>query len=142
MQINQIIHFMELHGESKKINSSADKIYHLVSNCANFGKYLPPDVTGFESTTEYCKFSMKNVAEFKIEITEKQPFSLVSYRADNDKKIPIHLSIHIDNKETYSLLQIKLNADIPFFLQGMVKTPLQKFVDILEDKIKLEAEKE
>ena len=141
MQINQIIHFMELHGESKKINSSADKIYHLVSNCANFGKYLPPDVTGFESTTEYCKFSMKNVAEFKIEITEKQPFSLVSYRADNDKKIPIHLSIHIDNKETYSLLQIKLNADIPFFLQGMVKTPLQKFVDILEDKIKLEAEK-
>lgn len=142
MQINQIIHVMELHGESKKINSSADKIYHLVSNCANFGKYLPPDVTGFESTTEYCKFTMKNVADFKIEITEKQPFSLVSYRADNDKKIPIHLSIHIDNKGTYSLLQIKLNADIPFFLQGMVKTPLQKFVDILEDKIKLEAEKE
>ena len=85
---------------------------------------------------------MKNVADFKIEITEKQPYRLVSYKADNDKKIPISLSIFIENKETYSLLQIKLNADIPFFLQGMVKTPLQKFIDILEDKIKLEAEKE
>ena len=142
MQIIQIIHFMELHGESKKINSSDEKIFHLVSNCSNFGKYLPPDVTGFESTTEYCKFTMKNVADFKIEITEKQPYRLVSFKADNDKKIPISLSIFIENKETYSLLQIKLNADIPFFLQGMVKTPLQKFVDILEDKIKLEAEKE
>lgn len=142
MQINQIIHFMELHGEFKKINSSDEKIFHLVSNCANFGKYLPPDVTNFESTTEYCKFTMKNVADFKIEITEKQPYRLVSFKADNDKKIPISLSIHIEKKETFSLLQIKLNADIPFFLQGMVKTPLQKFIDILEDKIKLEAEKE
>lgn len=141
MQIIQIIHFMELHGESKKIYSSDEKIFHLVSNCSNFGKYLPPDVSNFEATSDYCKFTMKNVADFKIEITEKQPYRLVAYRADNDKKIPISMSIFIENKESFSLLQIHLNADIPFFLQGMVKTPLQKFIDILEDKIKLEAEK-
>ena len=133
---------MELQGESKKINCSDEKIYYLVSNCSNFGKYLPPDVSGFEATPEYCKFTLKGVAEFKIEITEKLPYRLVSFKAANDKKIPISLSISIENKESFTLLQIKLNADIPFFLQGMVKNPLQKFIDILEDKIKLEAEKE
>ena len=69
-------------------------------------------------------------------------YSLVVFRVGNDKNIPIELKIHIEEHQGSSFAEIELEADIPFFLQGMVKSPLQKFIEILLEKIKIEAEKE
>jgi hypothetical protein len=132
---------MKLISEKTQINTSNEKIFHLVSNCSNFGKYLPPDVSNFEATEEYFKFDMKNIAKFQIDITEKTPFSKVVFKASNDKNIPIGLEINIIEQQGFSLAQIELQAEIPFILQSMVKSPLQKFIDILIAKIKLESEK-
>jgi len=132
---------MKLTSENTQINTSNEKIFHLVSNCSNFGKYLPPDVSNFEATTDYFKFDMKNIAKFKIDIIEKTPFSKVVFKASNDKNIPIGLEINIIEQQGFSLAQIELQAEIPFILQSMVKSPLQKFIDILIEKIKLESEK-
>lgn len=132
---------MKLSGDSKKIQNSADKVFQLVSNCSNFGKYLPPDVTGFEATENYCSFNMNNVATFKIEITEKKAPTFVHFDAKNDKQIPIGVEIHITPDITGCELKMELQADIPFFLQGMIKSPLQKFIAILSDRIQAEAEK-
>lgn len=132
---------MKLTAAKTQIQTSNEKIFNLVSNCSHFGKYLPPDVTNFESTADYCKFEMKSIAQFKIEITEKVPFSLVVFKVGNDKNIPIELKINIEDQQGSSFAEIELEADIPFFLQGMVKSPLQKFIDILLEKIKIEAEK-
>jgi len=132
---------MKLTGTRTQIHTSNEKIFNLVSNCSHFGKYLPPDVTSFESTVDYCTFEMKSIAQFKIEITEKVPFSIVVFKVGNDKNIPIELKITIEEDQTSSFAEIFLEADIPFFLQGMVKSPLQKFIDILLEKIKIEAEK-
>lgn len=132
---------MHLRCENRQINQSDDNIFLFVSDCSNFGKYLPPDMTQYETTADYCKFSMKNIAEFNIEIIEKKPNQLVVFRASNDKKIPISMSIHIEKSGDLSNLWIELQAEIPFFLQGMVKSPLQKFIDVLADKIKMESEK-
>lgn len=132
---------MQIRSEQTLIQCSDEKIYQLVSNCSHFGKYLPPDITDFEATEDYCKFSMKNIADFKIEIVQKNPFNLVRFQVLNDKNIPITLSIHIEKDSSNSKLWIDLNAEIPFILQGMVKSPLQKFVDILSERIKMESEK-
>lgn len=132
---------MKLTSEKTQIDSSNEKIFHLVSNCSNFGKYLPPDVSNFEATADYFKFDMKNIAQFKIEITEKTPFKKVVFNAANDKNIPIGLDINITEEQGKSFAQIELQAEVPFFLQGMVKSPLQKFIEVLIGKIKIEAEK-
>lgn len=132
---------MKLNTAKTQIHTSNEKIFNLVSNCSHFGKYLPPDVTNFESTVDYCKFEMKSIAQFKIQITEKVPFSLVVFNVGNDKNIPIELKIHIEDQQGFCLAEIELEANIPFILQGMVKSPLQKFIDILIEKIKIEAEK-
>jgi hypothetical protein len=132
---------MKLSGESKMIHNSEEKVFQLVSNCSHFGNYLPPDITGFEATETYCTFNMSNVAAFRIEITEKTPSHFVHFEATNDKHIPISLEIHISPASTGCEMKIELKADIPFFLQGMLKTPLQKFIDILSDRIQIEAEK-
>lgn len=132
---------MKLTSKKTQIDTSNERIFQLVSNCSNFGKYLPPDVTNFEATDDYFKFEMKNIAQFTIEITEKQPFHKVVFQAANDKNIPIGLDINIMEEQGSNFAQIELDADVPFFLQGMVKSPLQKFIEILIEKIKSEAEK-
>lgn len=132
---------MKLSSEKKLINSTNEKIFQLVSNCSQFGKYLPSDVTNIETTADFCKFEMKSIAQFMIEITEKSPNSLVVYNVGNDKNIPIELKINIQDNQGTSFAELELQADIPFFLQGMVKSPLQKFIDILIEKIKIESEK-
>ena len=73
---------------------------------------------------------------------EKIPCSAVSYLIGNHltKAATICFSIGKDSENSCSL-EAKANLDVPFFMAQMLKSSLQKFMDMLIDYIKEAAEK-
>ncbi|MDY6347575.1 MAG: hypothetical protein SPL42_03960 [Bacteroidales bacterium] len=87
-----------------------------------------PGITDWKATENGCSFSVQGVANCNVAIAERVPFSKVVYRISTDKGISadvVFTLTPVGAAETE--LQGRLSADVPFFLQGMVKGLLEKF---------------
>ena len=115
----------------------------MVTDLSKFGEFLPPQVQDWKAEADYCEFSVAGMLKARIEISEKVEFSKVVYEIKNDKNLPVKFQIDISEKGVESSeVGIDIEADVPFFLQGMVKDPLQKVADTIASKIKEIAEKQ
>lgn len=124
------------------IQASDQKIYSLLNNFNNFEKVLPEQIQHWESTTESCKFTIQGLLTMTLSILEKHEFSKIIYRADNDKNIQVTIVVNITGESEKSEIWIEANVDVPVFLSAMLNKPLQNFVDLMAEKIKIEAEKQ
>ena len=134
---------MTINSKSDLIQAQDAKIYAMVTDLRKFGEFLPPQVQDWKAEEDYCEFSVAGMVTARVEIAEKVEFSKVVYDIKNDKNLPVKFQIDITEKGVeHSEVGIGIEADVPFFLQGMVKDPLQKVADTIVLKIKELAEKQ
>ena len=134
---------MTINSNSGEILAKDAKIYAMVTDLRRFGEFLPPQVQDWKAEEDYCEFSVAGMVTARVEIAEKVEFSKVVYEIKNDKNLPVKFQIDITEKGVdNSEVGIGIEADVPFFLQGMVKDPLQKVADTIAQKIKELAEKQ
>ena len=133
---------MKVTSHTETIHASGEKIFSLVTDFNRFGKMLPEQVKNWESSDDYCKFVIQDFVTITLRITEKTNFSKIVYLMENDRQIPASITLLLNDKENSQEFSIELNMDIPVIFAGMVKKPLQDFVNILALKIKQEAEKQ
>jgi hypothetical protein len=134
---------MKINSNSGEILAKDAKIYAMVTDLRRFGEFLPPQVQDWKAEEDYCEFSVAGMVTARVEIAEKVEFSKVVYEIKNDKNLPVKFQIDITEKGVdNSEVGIGIEADVPFFLQGMVKDPLQKVADTIAQKIKELAEKQ
>ena len=134
---------MKINSNSGEILAKDAKIYAMVTDLRRFGEFLPPQVQDWKAEEDYCEFSVAGMVTARLEIAEKVEFSKVVYEIKNDKNLPVKFQIDITEKGVdNSEVGIGIEADVPFFLQGMVKDPLQKVADTIAQKIKELAEKQ
>ena len=134
---------MTINSNSGEIQAPDAKIFAMVTDCRKFGEFLPPQVQDWKAEENYCEFSVAGMVTARIEIIEKVEYSRVTYTIKNDKNLPVSFRIDINGQgDGKSAVGIEITADVPFFLQGMVKDPLQKVADVMATKIKELAERE
>lgn len=133
---------MKVTSNIETIHASGEKIFSLLTNFNRFGEMLPEQVKNWESSEDYCKFLIQDFVTITMRITEKVNFSKIVYQMDNDRQIPAFITLLLNNQEDNQEIFIEIEMDIPAIFAGMVKKPLQSFVDMLVIKIKQEAEKE
>ena len=124
-----------------RVNLSAEKLFNLSGNCQNFVRFLDNQAKDINATEDTCSFTVENIAKITLKILEKTPFTSIRFAAENDKNIPFFLTLNfakITEKETDII--INLDIDIPIFLKPVLQTPLQRFMNILSEKIKNNAE--
>lgn len=132
---------MKLNSKSLPVKATPEKIFTLTTNCRNFGNFLPEQVSDWEASDDYCKFSFQGMVTLTLRITEKVEFSKVVFEAENNHRIPVIFIIHIDGETDESTIAVETQIEVPIYLSAMVKKPLQTFVDMVAEKIKTEAEK-
>jgi len=132
---------MKIESKRVEIKASAEKTYGLVSNFNNFGSSLPPEVKDWRSTENNCSFEINGMAKINIDIIDKQPCRSVTYKATANQPIGMVLVGHIEEVGSSCCAKIVLEADVPMALSLMMKKPLEKFVDVLVDKVKEVAER-
>jgi carbon monoxide dehydrogenase subunit G len=130
---------------SKKVNVSAksESLFETLTNCNNMGKYIPNDkVKDWQSTVDNCSFTVEGAGKIELAIVEKHPFSVVVFSIGNAVAKNVKVVFHIDKTSEDSCeLHAETSFDVPFFMAQMLKNPLQKFMDMLIDSIKIAAER-
>jgi ribosome-associated toxin RatA of RatAB toxin-antitoxin module len=133
---------MKITSTQTRINLSAFKLFELAGNCRNFARYMPEQVKDFITTDDSCTFTLENITTVTLKILEKTPFTGICYVAENDKNIPLFLDLKCNVvSENETDVVAELDIEIPFFLKPMIEKPLQRFVEELSNKIKIDAEK-
>lgn len=134
---------MDLTSKKANIQAPDSNIFNMLINCNNIGKYIPKDkVQDFQSTETTCSFTVPGAGKIEMSLQEKVPDSLVSYSLGNAMAKDVSVIFHIENQGSNSSdFYITSHLDVPFFMAQMIKSSLQKFVDMLVDYIKIEAER-
>lgn len=117
----------------------ADKLFAFLTDFNNFEKLLPPDkVSGFQSTTDTCSFSVKNLPLIGLRIAEKTAPNKIKI-VKHEGKIPFDFILWVtliekgpDNSEA----QLSFEADLNAMLRMMVEKPLTNFVNMLVHRLK------
>ena len=133
---------MKITSHTETIQASGEKIFSLLTDFNRFGKMLPEQVKNWESSENHCRFMIHDSVTITLRIAEKINFSKLIYQMENDHNIPATITLLLDDKEEKQELFIEIEMNIPMILAGMVKKPLQDFVNMLVLKIKQEAEKQ
>lgn len=131
---------MKVNGKTIHVQAKDQEIYAKLCNLNHLAKFLPEQIKDWQSTEDYCQFSIPGITTLKLSIDEKTEFSKVKYAANNDKNIPVSLSVFLDSKDDGTDLHAEIEAEIPIFLSAMVKNPLQNLVDMIADRVKGEVE--
>lgn len=129
--------------ESKKVDieRSNELVFQYISNLNNFGKTLPSQVKNWQSTEDECSFEIDGMAKITLVVSIKTPNSFVEYSASADKPINLRLSCYIDHMgENQCQVYNEIDIDVPIFMAGMVKKPLQNFADQIMDRLKQSCE--
>ena len=131
--------------QSKKVSVSAKNsvLFGILTNCNHIGKFIPNDkINDWQSTENSCSFSVSGAGKITMDIVEKNPFSSVTFSIGNAAAKDIKAVFRIDEtSENTCQLYAAAFLEVPFFMTQMLKNPLQKFMDMLIDYIKIEAER-
>jgi carbon monoxide dehydrogenase subunit G len=130
-----------IHVESKtsRVNASQEKVFAFLSDFRNISGMLPEDVmNNVVLEEEACRFELKGLGPAGLVIDEKRPFSLVKIKGTEETPADFTLLISINNvTEEESDVNFWLDARMNMFIEMIAKAPLQKFVDMMAEKVKL-----
>jgi carbon monoxide dehydrogenase subunit G len=125
-----------LESEKVFVEKSSEEIYSFLSDFNNFGKLMPPQVTGWSSTAEECSFTIQGMATLGMKYSAKTPFSHITIIPSG--KVPFDFKLYCDIEQAGSGSEVRLAMDASLnpFLKMMAEKPLTNFLNLLANKLK------
>jgi len=124
-----------------RVKQNITKLFELTNNCQNFSRYISEQVKDMKATEDSCSFTIENITTVNLKILEKIPHTNIRFVAENDKNIPLFISLHYTPiSETETDVEASLDIDIPIFLRPLVQKPLENFMKTISEKIKTNTE--
>ena len=132
---------MQVTSKAENIAATKQKIYEMLCDCRKFEKMIPAQsVQNLTFGDDFCEFEVAGIAKLRVEIAQRVENALVVYKVLNDKNLPASCTFAIAGADQSAAVEVKLDVDIPIFLAGMVRKPLQQGADVAAQKIKEAAE--
>jgi carbon monoxide dehydrogenase subunit G len=125
--------------ESKqgKINSSEETVFNFLSDLRNLDSLIPQDkVQNWESSEDTCSFSIAQVGDIHLRISQKEPNTLI--KVEPEGKTPIGFSFYIQLKEISEVdtrIKLTFKAEMNTMMKMMIKSPVQKGLDQIVDTL-------
>ena len=119
---------LHINSNEETVAASPEKVYQVLTQFMHQDLSRIPGLTNVEPLADGCKFSVQDQISCQLPLTEQVPYSRVAYKAETDK--PVSAEVAFDIVPAGEGSQLKGHADIqvPFFLQGMVKGAIDKFM--------------
>lgn len=130
---------MESKFESKvgKLSSNEERVYSFLGNFNNFKQFIPADkVNDFESSEDYCRFSVSGVGKVGLRIVEREPNKTIKVAGEGMGNQQFNLWIQLKEMATDDTrIKLTLKADMNPMVKMMASKPLQNFLDKLVETI-------
>ena len=118
------------------IQKSAAEVYDFLADLNHFEVMMPDQVIQWESTSDSCAFTIKNLSKIELKIKERLPVTRVVVESTGDTPLDLELSALIEDIAGNSQVTLELNVDLSPMLKMMASGPLQNLVNIMNSKLK------
>lgn len=133
---------MTINSNKETIAATPEKLYNILINfIQNNQTPIIPQVSNWTKLEDGCSFTIMNMINCSMRLTGQSPYSKVTYAIGTDKNMSANATFNIEDTNGQSELQISFDADVPIFMQMMVKSPLEQSLNKGVLKIKEMAEK-
>jgi len=116
-----------------RISCSAREFFDFVTDVRNFSRFISPEVfPGLTAGKDSLSFQANMLGTIRLYISEKVPFSRVSYRGENSQVKDFILKTDISEKEPGKAdVIITLEAGLNPVLKMLAAAPVKGFLDTL-----------
>jgi len=130
---------MEIVSRIGKVQATDERVYALLSDFNNLSSFVPPEnVENFQSDTDSCSFTVKNMGNFSMRVIEREPFTLIKIGSGDGMMFKFNLWIQLKKADACDTrVKVTLRSEMNAMLQMMAKKPLTKFVESLVDRIEM-----
>ena len=129
-----------IESQYRLIHRQAKDLYDFIADFRNFEKFLPEQVSDWNTTEDTCSFQIPNLGKIILRIEKDAVEQWVKYISTSGPA-PFELLCELKPEtETSCQLTLTALADIPAFMLMMISKPIKNFVTVLMDKIKELAE--
>ncbi len=120
-----------------KIEHCDERIYGFLSDFDNYKQLIPEErVKNFISEGDTCSFSVEGLGKAGLRIIEKEPYKLIKIVSESGTPVSFSLWIQLKGMADYDTrVKITLEPNVNKLMMGMVKKPLQSFVDTIMDNL-------
>lgn len=133
---------MKIQSNKETLATSQEKVYDTLVRFTQNAQQPPvPQITNWSADENGCSFTIDGLVTCHFRLTEQVPYSKVCYHIDTDKNLSADAVIHIDAEGTGSSVQLEAEADVPIFLQAIIKGPIEKALNQALVRIKEMAER-
>lgn len=120
---------LHINSPEEAVSASPEKVYQVLSSFFERPVEGVPGLTDWVSEPNGCSFTVQDHVKCHLTLMEKEPCSHVAYRAEVDTPhVSALAKFDIVPSGEGSVLKASMDADVPFFLQGMVKGLVNKFM--------------
>lgn len=127
---------MEFLSKPEIIQSSAVQLYTLLCDYEQFGSMLPPSIQDWTVTENGCRFNLNSMTECTLKLSEKKPYSRVTYFIDSDKHFSANVVFLITEEDNHCALQMRVSANVPLFMRRWILKPIEQAMDFAMLQIK------
>ncbi len=128
---------MKLTSNTETIAASATKTYDFLCHLIQTTQAPPiPDITDWHADEQGCSFTIKNMITCNMRLADAVPYQYVIYHLDTDKSVSANVHFRIESMGTESTLQVEAEADMPFWIQAMLKGPMEQMMGSVMGKLK------
>ncbi len=118
-----------------KIQNSDERIFRFLSNFKNFDALIPPEVQGWESGEDWCRFLVKG-QKIGFQIVDKEEFKTIKFQASADSVFPFLFWIQLVKVSAYDTrVRLTVHADVNMVMKVALKKQLKKGLDQLVDQL-------
>ncbi len=120
-----------------KIEHVDERVFGFLSDFDNYKQLIPEEkIKNFQSDGDSCSFSVEGIGKASLRITEKEPYKLIKIVSESGTPVSFSLWIQLKGMADYDTrVKITVEPDVNKIMLGMVKKPLQSFVDMIVDQL-------
>jgi hypothetical protein len=115
------------------LSCTTSEVFNFITDIRNFEQFIPEGkIEDWQASADRCSFRVPPVGIASVSLTEKYPYSLVSYSGnamkENDFKLIIHI---IENDRKLAEVKLVLSVVLNPFLKMMASDPIERFIEKL-----------
>ncbi|MBR4647463.1 MAG: hypothetical protein IKO75_10160 [Bacteroidales bacterium] len=120
---------LHINSPEETISASPEKVYQVLTRFFERPVEDIPGLSNWESFADGCRFTVSDHITCRLTLREQQPNSHVAYHAEVESPhVTATAAFDIVPQGSESSLQAKIDADVPFLLQGMIKGVVNQFM--------------
>ena len=122
---------------SASLSCTREKFYGFITDIRNFGRFIPPEVIkNWQADETSCKFVVSGLGDMKLNISEKEPHSLVKFGGNALMTIDFILSVLISEESSErGKVTLAMEAQLNPIFKMMASGPIEKFLETLVNEM-------